>query len=244
MTTAKKSVLILLAAAVFIGCIFAAGCVNTPTDKDPVLSISIEKEGSLFYNIGDTFTVTLPSNPSTGYSWVATPQEGLKFTETSEASDSGLLGAPGSQTFVFSAEKEGAFLIELTYKRAGDEGGIYVYQDVLNVKKGDNHATGKFVFDGDYLPAAGDIVEISVSGNPASTGFKWFVEGDNGLKIVSEKFVPAETDLVGAPGKYVWHVTSETPGAYIFYAGMARNVEDAPVSFFFVPVTCEVNRGE
>ena len=244
MTTAKKSVLILLAAAVFIGCIFAAGCVNTPTDKDPVLSISIEKEGSLFYNIGDTFTVTLPSNPSTGYSWVATPQEGLKFTESSAASDSGLLGAPGLQTFVFSAEKEGAFLIELTYKRAGDEGGIYVYQDVLNVKKGDNHATGKFVFEGDYLPSPGDIVEISVSGNPASTGYQWFTEVDDGLKIVSDQFVPANTDLVGAPGKYVWHVTSETPGAYTFYASMARNVEDDPVSFFFVPVTFEVNLGE
>ena len=243
MTTAKKSVLILLAAAVFIGCIFAAGCVNT-ADKDPVLSISIEKEGALYYNIGDTFTVTLPSNPSTGYSWVATPQEGLKCTESSAASDSGLLGAPGLQTFVFSAEKEGAFLIELTYKRANEEGGIYVYQDVLNVKKGDNHATGKFVFDGEYMPDAGDIVEITVSGNPASTGYQWFAEADEGLKIVSEEFIPANTDLIGAPGKYVWHVTSETPGAYFFYGNMARNAEDEPASSFFVPITFEVNLGE
>lgn len=243
MTTAKKSVLILLAAAVFIGCIFAAGCVNTPTDKDPVLSISVEKEGSV-YNIGDTFTITLPSNPTTGYSWVATPQDGLKFTESSEASDSELLGAPGTQTFVFSAEKEGIHLIELTYKRAGDEGGIYVYQDILPVVAGDNHATGKFVFEGDYLPAAGELVVISVSGNPASTGYQWFAEADEGLKIVSEEFIPANTDLIGAPGKYVWHVTSETPGAYFFYGNMARNAEDEPASSFFVPITFEVNLGE
>lgn len=59
MKPVKKTALLLVAAAVLFGCIFAAGCVEE-TDKTPVLSISIEKEGALYYNIGDTFTVTLP----------------------------------------------------------------------------------------------------------------------------------------------------------------------------------------
>ena len=245
MTTAKKSALIILAAAVvLIGCIFAAGCVQ-PTDKEPVSSISIEKEGSLYYNIGDTFTVTLPSNPSTGYAWYATPQDGLKVTETATPGESDVLGAPGSQTFVFSAEKEGVFLIELTYKRANEDGGIYVYQDLLNVKAGDNHATGKFVFDGEYMPDAGDIVEITVSGNPASTGYQWFADTDDGLTIVDANFIPANSDLIGAPGKYVWHVTAEHPGVYTFYGSMSRSADDEnPLSFFFVPITFGLNLGE
>ncbi|HJJ30648.1 MAG TPA: protease inhibitor I42 family protein [Methanocorpusculum sp.] len=237
MKTVKKTVLLLVAAAVLFGCIFAAGCVEE-TEKTPVLSISIEKEGALFYNIGDTFTVTLPSNPSTGYSWYATEAANLKCVESSAAAESGLVGAPGSQTFVFSAEKEGTYLIELTYKRAGEDAGIYVYQDVLFVKKGDQHAAGKFVFAGDYLPNAGDLVEITVSGNPASTGYQWFASADEGLTIVDETFIPANTDLVGAPGMYVWHVTADTPGAYIFYGTLARSADETdPAGFFFVPVS-------
>ena len=237
MKPVKKTALLLVAAAVLFGCIFAAGCVEE-TEKTPVLSISIEKEGALYYNIGDTFTVTLPSNPSTGYSWVAAPAANLKCEESFEAPETELVGASGSQTFVFSAEKEGTYVIELTYKRAGDDAGIYVYQDVLYVKKGDQHAKGKFVFAGDYLPDAGDLVEITVAGNPASTGYQWFVEADEGLTIADETFVPANTDLVGAPGKYVWHVTAETPGAYTFYASLARSADETnPAGFFFVPVS-------
>ncbi|HJJ38731.1 MAG TPA: protease inhibitor I42 family protein, partial [Methanocorpusculum sp.] len=196
------------------------------------------KEGALFYNIGDTFTVTLPSNPSTGYSWYATEVDGLKCDESSEAADTKLVGAPGSQTFVFTAEKEGYFPVELVYKRAGEDAGIYVYQDYLFVKNGDQHATGKFVFAGDYLPDAGDLVEITVAGNPASTGYQWFETVDEGLKIVDKTFIPANTDLVGAPGKYVWQVTAETPGAYMFYGTLARSADETdPAGFFFVPVS-------
>ncbi len=62
-------------------------------------SITIEEEERLVYGIGKQFSITLPSNPSTGYKWVVTDAVDLKYegiTADSTSRSSGLLDAPMS----------------------------------------------------------------------------------------------------------------------------------------------------
>jgi len=51
------------------------------------------------------FIITLPSNPSTGYTWVVTHYDNLKLRLISskfQVTKTGLVGAPGKMNFVFA----------------------------------------------------------------------------------------------------------------------------------------------
>lgn len=75
-------------------------------------------------NTGEILSITLESNPSTGYSWVANISEPAvlalmgepEYTEPSQ-SETPLLGAAGTQTFYFQAAESGNATITLDYKR-------------------------------------------------------------------------------------------------------------------------------
>jgi inhibitor of cysteine peptidase len=69
---------------------------------------------------GRTFTITLESNATTGFTWsqdIADDKivafEGVVYNEP----DTSAMGAPGSQTFTFKAVAEGTTTITLTYAR-------------------------------------------------------------------------------------------------------------------------------
>jgi inhibitor of cysteine peptidase len=63
----------------------------------------------IFIKTGDMLTLTLPSNPTTGYSWQVMEIDNAILTQNGEAdykqsSDSeGLVGAGGTETFHFKA---------------------------------------------------------------------------------------------------------------------------------------------
>jgi inhibitor of cysteine peptidase len=69
--------------------------------------------------------ITLESNPSTGYSWVATISDpavlvqmgGPQYQESPSTSGTPIVGAPGMQTFFFQAAEVGTTLLTLDYKR-------------------------------------------------------------------------------------------------------------------------------
>jgi predicted secreted protein len=76
---------------------------------------------------GQEFTVTLESNPSTGYLWRLgqTPDPGvvkslgMKFESPSQR---GLIGAPGKEVWTFRAEGPGQAVIYLEYIRPWEKG--------------------------------------------------------------------------------------------------------------------------
>ena len=247
MKSVKKITLLVIAAAVLIGCIFAAGCTDdTPA---PVLKISVDKQAGFTYGIGDEFTIVLPSNPSTGYQWVVTSANGLKSTENEVAPAEGAaVGAPTSQSFTFTALSEGTFPIILSYVKSGEDAGIYVYSDVIFVEKDAPKNSGKFVFDGTYVPMVGDTVEISVPDNSASTGFVWSVESSDpeNFKLIDTKFIAPETDLIGAAGTTVWTFQAMQPGSYVVVAAQEKQLNEGTEMGvgFFVPVTIQANFAE
>ncbi|HJJ54849.1 MAG TPA: protease inhibitor I42 family protein [Methanocorpusculum sp.] len=250
MKTVKKITLLVIAAAVVIGCIFAAGCTDDSTSTVPALSISVEKTGGYTYNIGDKFSITLPSNPSTGYSWKVTScEDGLTYEEvlpsTVETSDSvgvsvsgsQTVGAPTTQTFVFSGTKEGILPFEISYVKSGEDSGIYVYSDYLLVTADSTPNSGNFIYEGTYVPTVGDKIIVKIAGNPASTGYEWTIHPSDGLSIVNEEFIAPDSELLGASGTYVWTLSASQPGTYEIIGKCARSNEADIASGFFLPIT-------
>lgn len=73
---------------------------------------------------GEQFEVRLDSNPSTGYSWqvsdMTTPQLVVLESQTHVAADTDLVGADGTDVFVFTAVG-GAGILRLEYVRSFDD---------------------------------------------------------------------------------------------------------------------------
>jgi len=265
----KKLGVILVVAAVVIGCVLAAGCTNntstpsTPSTSvtipadlskvNPALTVDVVKTGNSIYNIGDTFTITLPSDQLTGFSWKDYTEElgdGLKVTvssgktttvETSTSTNKGTvsaLGQTGSQTFTYTAEKEGNQVIGIGYEK-GDE-LLHLYADVMIVKKSDNdHSHGEFTYSGDYTPQVGKVALITAQGNP-TTGYELYVDKDEVAKAgltVQESYEADNTGLLGSGGTYKWYVTAKQPNMYVLNVYEKDARDGSSTLKFFVPLT-------
>jgi len=91
---------------------------------------------------GGTVTVSLGSNPTTGFSWdeaaqIADPtvlqQTGMEMVP---AEGQGLVGAPGTQVWTFKALKTGTTTVAMEYSRPweGGEKGVWTFDLTVTVK--------------------------------------------------------------------------------------------------------------
>jgi inhibitor of cysteine peptidase len=75
----------------------------------------------IIINEGDRFSIELPSNATTGYSWsFTTPVDGNYLTVIKDyytAPETNLVGAGGTQGWQFEAVQSGSTVIQLQYKR-------------------------------------------------------------------------------------------------------------------------------
>lgn len=74
---------------------------------------------------GDKFTVSLPGNPTTGYTWEVNeidPAVIELVAEPEYKADSNLIGAGGIFTFTFKALAPGDAAVSLIYHRSWEEG--------------------------------------------------------------------------------------------------------------------------
>lgn len=82
--------------------------------------------------VGDSFLLSLESNPTTGYAWQAQfDDELLELVETKFEPSSEAIGAGGVETFEFRGLKEGDTEITMVYKRSWEEG--YMEKVILRV---------------------------------------------------------------------------------------------------------------
>lgn len=115
----KRLALVSVALATILAA--AAGC------GPGVVTLRTEQNGtSVTLKTGQTLEVTLPSNPSTGYSWqIASLPACLESTGESEfesEAEEGVVGAGGMETLTFKATKAGTGTLELEYKRPWETG--------------------------------------------------------------------------------------------------------------------------
>lgn len=76
--------------------------------------------------VGDSFTVCLRENPSTGYSWREEHSAGLellsdRLLEPTPSPSPGMVGVPGTREFVFRAATAGTQSVSAVYARPWDE---------------------------------------------------------------------------------------------------------------------------
>jgi inhibitor of cysteine peptidase len=97
--------------------------------------------GELSINAGKSFTVTLCSNPTTGFQWesaVISDQSVLKETSHQYVSpeDENLVGAAGKDVWTFQALKQGTSNISIQYSQPweGGEKGAWTFTAAATVK--------------------------------------------------------------------------------------------------------------
>ncbi len=111
---ASMSILVALLAVVVVA--GASGCA-----AESVLALEAEDNGrEITLQKGQTLTIKLEGNPTTGYSWEVVESEGAILQQVGEPefeAESDLLGAPGTQTLRFEAVETGQMEFKLVYQR-------------------------------------------------------------------------------------------------------------------------------
>jgi inhibitor of cysteine peptidase len=132
-----KVTLIVLFIAVLL-----TGCAPAPTPPAPTPTPTPTPSPSTFSNsgqpitvpVGVSFTISVSSNPSTGYSWEAGfDQSVLKLIKRYTPSSSGLIGAGGTENFEFEGMKPGETKIYLNYKRSFEPNNPSLKSEIFNV---------------------------------------------------------------------------------------------------------------
>jgi predicted secreted protein len=191
-------------------------------------------EASVDVATGDTVSLSLCSNPSTGYEWtqpastdpaVASVGEWL-YTPPAEE----MPGAAGIVETTVVANAAGSAVISSSYDRSWEGGEKGTWTMALTVNVGDAAslridceafaATPNAVASVDA--SVGDTVVVSLCSNP-STGFRWSdpVSSDPAVASVTGwSFAPlqAEAGMVGAPGAEVLAIAANAPGSAVVSA--------------------------
>ena len=92
--------------------------------------------------VGGVLTVTLGSNPTTGFSWSEEAEIGnetiLQQTghEFLEPGKEGVVGAAGNEVWTFDALKKGTTVVSMEYGRPweGGEKGVWIFNLTITVK--------------------------------------------------------------------------------------------------------------
>lgn len=97
-----------------------------------------EAGSTVALEVGGELTITLPANPSTGYSWVVTALNPALLTQIGEpeySAESNLIGAGGTMTFRFQGTAAGQDSLQLDYLRTWeDTEPLDTYSVTVNVR--------------------------------------------------------------------------------------------------------------
>jgi inhibitor of cysteine peptidase len=113
---AVRSWIALLAAALLV-----ASCGGD--DASAVVLEQTDSGSEVTLDVGDRVDVQLDANPTTGYRWELAPlPDGIVLVSSDfEEPGGSLVGAPGTQTFVFDAVAAGSGILRLEYIRPFDD---------------------------------------------------------------------------------------------------------------------------
>lgn len=106
---------------------------ETATPETPAKDVTAEE--NIYAIVGDTFTITLDSNATTGYTWRVQHDTGpIRMTARSyREPQASLLGAPGTETFTFEALAPGEAELQFAYWREWEGENSVVETKVYHV---------------------------------------------------------------------------------------------------------------
>jgi inhibitor of cysteine peptidase len=219
---------------------------TTPPAKQHTVNLTINKttsEMSDAFNIqvGQTFTLSLDSNQSTGSSWtmVQAPDAAiLKLNnQTYVASTSGQVGAPGKEVWKFQGLAAGTTSMVLQYQQAGST--VPDKKDTVKVTVTKvtpvPPATPKEYRD-QKIPIKAAVGEVFIIILPVSsgTGYQWVLtEPVNAgiLTLLGEEYQQSASPDTGAPGAYYYTFKAAGKGTTVIKFGLMApgGLDDDPV---------------
>jgi inhibitor of cysteine peptidase len=133
--------LILLLALALVSGVVPALAQGTYTSSDNGKAIEVKS--------GDTFTVKLDENPTTGYSWNMTAGNGLQVVNDRYVPEAtGLIGSGGYHEWTIKAVKAGTYALSGVYRRPWEPvtGSEQKYSLTVKVSAGQGNSTAKTKF--------------------------------------------------------------------------------------------------
>ena len=122
MADAKKTTWLVIASLLIL-CVVLTACGSV----DEVNVGDADAGGRVDLQVGQILTVSLESNPTTGYIWQVARYDNAILRQLGEAEfkqggEEGLVGAGGIETFRFESVQAGETSLELEYVRPWEEG--------------------------------------------------------------------------------------------------------------------------
>jgi inhibitor of cysteine peptidase len=109
----------------FVSCSGSALMINIDVSCDQFEQRSPDLENEFDIEVGDKIKAKLCANPTTGYSWdYVLPDESVMKFESHEymEPDTDLVGASGTDIWIFKAVKAGEVVIKMEYSRPWENG--------------------------------------------------------------------------------------------------------------------------
>jgi len=102
-------------------CVIAAGAVVGCGGEGKSVNVDVSWSGKqVGMSVGDSLSVTLPSDARTGYSWSSWVND-ESILQQSESKYIGQVGAGGKEIWIFKALTEGTCTIEMEYRPPQEE---------------------------------------------------------------------------------------------------------------------------
>jgi inhibitor of cysteine peptidase len=102
-------------------CVIAAGAVVACAREGKSINVDVSWSGKqVGMSVGDSLSVTLPSDARTGYSWSSWVND-ESILQQSESKYIGKVGAGGKEIWIFKALTEGTCTIEMEYRLPQEE---------------------------------------------------------------------------------------------------------------------------
>jgi len=147
-----KRILVFLLVSILLLPLLITGCASskeaaspTPTPETQKVEITLDEfaaQKSMIKFVETTYpgtvTVRLGSNATTGYGWAVTEIEHASVIEQvsnnyEEPKDTGLLGAGGTEVWVFNTKDTGLAIIRMSYSQKWEGGEKDTYTLTINV---------------------------------------------------------------------------------------------------------------
>lgn len=184
--------------------------------------------------IGKSFVVVLPSNPTTGYMWSLAKPLGSKILKSSSnvyiPSKPILSGSGGHELWIFEIVGEGRTELSMKYSRSFESTG-----SIANTANFKVFALPGDVYTDPSVPIeckVGASFAIELNSNP-TTGYSWSLAKPLDAKNVEEDYSvysPSGTMMIGAGGKEYWVFTAVGPNEAVISLEYSRSFDKETVT--------------
>jgi inhibitor of cysteine peptidase len=133
---------------------------ETPSNEEAPVESGVLK---IETKVGETFSVVLDANPTTGYDWQGDFDEAfLKLAKKDFKAESELLGAGGKETFEFQALNLGKTQMTFSYLRSWEKGVEPIEKKVYEIEIQPAKATASLDETADWNTYVNDVYEYEI----------------------------------------------------------------------------------